>query len=288
MCVELSSDTLKKGYLNSDFRIFHIKDHKAMEFESHYHEFYKIIILVSGKVTYLIEGVAYELKPYDILFINKNDIHKSQVAGSEIYERYVLWMSGNFLNAQSSCQWDLTHCFSLTSEKKAWLMRLNEEDLQNIRHLLYHLETAESSQEFGSTLLLKAVFVELMVYLNRYCLVEKNMNALDSLRCDETISSLIEYINLNLVEDLSTENLAYKFYMSKYRLMHKFKEQTGYSLHKYILKKRLLKANLLLSEGCSVASACQQCGFGDYSNFIRSYKSMYGIPPKRHHGNQSR
>ena len=49
----------KSGYLHSDFKLFHIKDKKNQEFEFHYHDFNKVIIFLSGKVTYLIEGTAY-------------------------------------------------------------------------------------------------------------------------------------------------------------------------------------------------------------------------------------
>ncbi|MDP4091711.1 MAG: AraC family ligand binding domain-containing protein, partial [Bacillota bacterium] len=84
MELNMDGSSVKKGYLNNDFRVFHLKDQKDMDFEFHYHDFYKIIIFISGKVTYLIEGKAYELMPFDILFINKNDIHKSVIAGSEI------------------------------------------------------------------------------------------------------------------------------------------------------------------------------------------------------------
>jgi hypothetical protein len=44
----------KRGYLNKDFEFFHLKDNKAMQFEFHYHDFNKIIIFISGNVTYLI------------------------------------------------------------------------------------------------------------------------------------------------------------------------------------------------------------------------------------------
>ena len=35
----------KRGCLNKDFELFHIKDKKDLEFEFHYHDFNKIIIL---------------------------------------------------------------------------------------------------------------------------------------------------------------------------------------------------------------------------------------------------
>ena len=49
----------KRGYLNSDFRLFHLTDTKKQDFEYHYHDFDKIIIFIRGRVTYRIEGQAY-------------------------------------------------------------------------------------------------------------------------------------------------------------------------------------------------------------------------------------
>jgi AraC-like DNA-binding protein len=71
--------------------------------------------------------------------------------------------------------------------------------------------------------------------------------------------------------------------MSKYHLMHKFKSQTGYTIHSYILQKRLMMANTLIKSGRSITEACTECGFGDYSSFVRAFKKMYGQSPKKHH-----
>ena len=41
--------TEKTGYLEQDFRLFHIKDQTKREFSYHYHDFHKVIIFLSGK-----------------------------------------------------------------------------------------------------------------------------------------------------------------------------------------------------------------------------------------------
>ena len=69
----------KRGYLNSDFKIFHLTDQISTEFEFHYHEFHKITIFISGNVQYFVEGKTYPLQPYDIVLVNRNDIHRVQV-----------------------------------------------------------------------------------------------------------------------------------------------------------------------------------------------------------------
>ena len=46
----------KKGYLNSEFRLFHLTDQETKEVDYHYHDFDKITIFIRGKVNYMIEG----------------------------------------------------------------------------------------------------------------------------------------------------------------------------------------------------------------------------------------
>ena len=38
----------KRGYLNEDFRLFHLKDSRAQKVDYHYHEFDKLILLWWG------------------------------------------------------------------------------------------------------------------------------------------------------------------------------------------------------------------------------------------------
>ena len=48
------SEVGKRGYLNEGFRLFHLKDSRAQKLDYHYHEFDKLILLLGGKVTYVV------------------------------------------------------------------------------------------------------------------------------------------------------------------------------------------------------------------------------------------
>ena len=41
--------TEKTGYLNEQFRLFHLKDQTRKEFSYHYHDFHKVVIFISGR-----------------------------------------------------------------------------------------------------------------------------------------------------------------------------------------------------------------------------------------------
>ncbi|AQS03957.1 AraC family transcriptional regulator [Clostridium beijerinckii] len=275
----MNKNSNKSGYLNNDFQLFHLKDKKNQEFEFHYHDFNKIIIFLSGKVTYLIEGKAYNLKPWDILLVNNHDVHKPIIDSSEIYERIIIWANSDFIENHNYENCDLSTCFRLANEKSFNLIRLNSKLQDNIKFIIDSLMTSFNSQDFGSKLLSNSLFIQLLVYLNRVHLNNMYINDEASLKYDKQIEKILKYINNNLSENLSTETLSQKFYISKYYLMHKFKKETGYTLHNYVNQKRLLMAKDLIISGEQITKVYLQCGFNDYTCFLRSFKNLFKKSP---------
>ncbi|MBA5851152.1 helix-turn-helix transcriptional regulator [Clostridium sp. cel8] len=274
----------KRGYLKHDFEIFHLKDKIDLHFELHYHSFNKIVIFLHGNVTYLIEGRAYKLQPWDILLVNNNDIHRAVIDSKEIYERIILWINPDFL-IKNSINCNLLSCFNLASKQKFNLLRLTGSNLIRIKNLVLNIENTIKYKEFGSEVLKFSLLLEFIVHINRMFLNQKNIEKLynsNNIIYDKIITKVLEYINDNLDENLSIESLSSKFYVSKYYLMHKFKKQTGYTIHNYILRKRLIKSNILIKNGENITNASIKSGFHDYSSFVRAYKKMFGVSPKKY------
>ena len=114
----------KKGYLNSEFRLFHLTDKETREISTHYHDFDKITIFIKGKVTYIIEGRTYELKPYDIVLVRHNDMHRLIVDNSEVYDRIIVYISPNFTNAYKTDDYDLNYCFQKAQAERSDVLRI--------------------------------------------------------------------------------------------------------------------------------------------------------------------
>ena len=68
--------------------------------------------------------------------------------------------------------------------------------------------------------------------------------------------------------------------MSRYYLMHRFKEVTGSTVHQYTVQKRLLRAGELIREGVPVMKAAEQAGFPEYSSFLRAFQSTFHTSPR--------
>ena len=267
--------TEKTGYLEQDFRLFHIKDQTKREFSYHYHDFHKVIIFLSGKAAYHIEGKSYYLKPWDILLVNRHAIHKPEIDFSVPYERFVLWIRDDIKSTE------LLRCFQKAIDRSYNLIRLDSDTQEKLKQLLYELEAALKDEKFDSDLLGSALFAQFMVYVNRIFLEKQYIYDARSYSSDSQIEELLRYINHNLTEDLSIETLARKYYLSKYHMMRKFKEETGYTIHNYIISKRLLLARTKISEGTPILKAAQLSGFSDYTTFSRAYKKQFGTAPSQ-------
>ncbi len=259
----------KTGYLKEDFRLFHINDQTKKDFSYHYHDFHKIIVFISGKVTYHIEGKAYHLKPRDILLVSQGAIHKPEIDPSVPYERYIFWIRDDL-----SCQ-ELNTCFQKANDRSFNLVRADSALQERLKDLLPEIEQTLQNKHFGDTVLRNALFTQFMIYINRIFLRTSSSPDKKTYSSDTQVEQLLKYINRNLSENLSIDQLANRFFFSKYHMMRKFKNETGYTIHNYITSKRLLMARSLISQGMPVMKAAQASGFHDYTTFVR-YRKLCG------------
>lgn len=275
--------TPRQYMVTPDFEYFHYRDNSTLEVEYHNHDFYEIYYLVSGRVTYIIEGKSYRVKPGDILLVHNKELHRPIIESGEPYERIVIWVNPELLIKESVKNTDLTLCFESVSLKKHNLLRPHSDMLINIQRSIENLEISCINKGYGSDILKNVYLIELIVNLNKAFLETYADKSDEDIEFNEKIDKIIKYINDNLSSELSLDLLSSKFYISKYHLLREFKKYTGYTIHRYIQQKRLIMAKSLLKDGIQVTEVCIKSGFGDYSNFIRAFKKAFGLSPKKYY-----
>lgn len=271
---------IKRGYLHENYQVFHIRDKSFMEFEYHYHDFHKIVVFISGNVTYLIEGKAYNLEPWDVLFLSRSEVHKPIIDPSVEYERVIIWLNEGFYEHYNQYNDDLKTCFLKASEHNKHVMRVSGSELDLLKDSLNRLEFVRNQQAFGSKLMNDSLMLQLLIHLNRIALDDTKGNRLVDVEYDEKIEKAIQYINGHIEGDLSIDHLASQLYMSKYHLMHRFKEETGHTVHQFVLQKRMFKASEMIKDGEDIKCVHEPCGFKDYSSFFRAFKKTFGMAPR--------
>lgn len=274
------SEVGRRGYLNEPYRLFHLRDEQALTLEHHYHEFDKLVFQLGGRVTYHIEGKAYPLQPMDVLLVSRNLIHLPVVEAGQPYERMVLWIDRAFMSRFSTPEEDLSDCFQLTALRGMHLFRPKGEERVRWREMFERVERAGAEDAFGAALLADTCVLQLLVELNRAVRAVPEEAGLTAYRFDPKMEEVTRYILAHLGEELSIDHLAGTFFLSRYYLMHRFKEVYGCSVHQYIRQKRLQLAAEAIRRDVPVLQAAEDAGFGDYSAFLRAFRAAYGKSPR--------
>ena len=152
-----------------------------------------------------------------------------------------------------------------------------QEERQALRRTLFALESASVQPGFGQELLAKSLLTQLLILLRRA--MDAQPQAVESLASDEKIAAIMQYLSQHPTESVSIDDLAARFYISKYHMMRRFRAETGYTVHAYLTGKRLALAREQIAAGTPILQAASACGFGDYSAFCRAYRRQFGQPP---------
>jgi len=96
----------------------------------------------------------------------------------------------------------------------------------------------------------------------------------------QRIQSTIDYIEQNLGNDITLEQLAAMAYSSKFYYLRMFHAMVGESAMEYVRKRRVtFAANEILSTKNKLIDIAYTCGFKSQVDFSRTFKQIYGITP---------
>ena len=269
----------KTGYLTTNFKMFHIIDWQKKDFSFHYHDFNKILIFIRGDVSYCIEGHSYELQPYDVVFVKAGEIHRPVIHSDAVYERIIIYVSPDFISSYQNENYDLNYCFKKAQEEKSNVLRMDSFHRSKLYEVTCELEKSFSDADYAGELYQNILFLEFMIQLNR-ATIHNHIDYVNTSASNPKILALLDFLNTHLTEDISIDRLSEQFYISKYYLMHSFKEETGYTIGNYLTTRRLLRARDLIRDGSPITEACFASGFKNYSSFSRAYKKYFKKAPR--------
>lgn len=241
---------------------------------SHVHNCYEIIHFINFSGNYSVEGHIYEFNNDDILITNPSELHRALLPPDTIYASHQLLLREAFLaefilndyNPFRKLKYRELGCQNKISSSIVKEYGLN--DLFN-QIAWYHDNALPESR-----VMLKALCLQLLTHVNNIVTIEKNKK-----ESPNSIQDILIYINANLTEKLTLKLLEERFNISRYYISRLFKQQIGYSFVEYTTIKRIQLAKELMLNGMYASEAALEAGFGDYSNFYRSFKHTLGISP---------
>lgn len=264
----------REGYLHENYRYFHLRDTAGQERDFHFHDFDKIVLLLSGRVDYLVEDRSYALRPWDLLLVKHHAIHKALIDRSEPYERIIVYLDRQYFD-RALPQAGLMDCFETADRAGQYLLVPDEGQRAELAETLMAFERAREDTRYGAEAMRDTLMMQILIQLGRMAPAAPERSG----QTDPKIQQVLSYINEHLAEPMDVDALAERAYLSRYHFMRLFKAQTGSTVHAYVRQKRLLSAARLIREGVPAGKAASDSGFGDYSAFHRAFRECFGISP---------
>ncbi len=265
----------REGYLRENYHYFHLRDTAGQERDFHFHDFDKIVLLISGGVDYAVEDKVYRLRPWDVLLVRHHMIHKALIDKSEPYERIIIYLDRKYFDRVMPGA-GLLDCFERAGKTGCHLLAPDAGQREGLMAALDAYERSLTDEDFGAQAMRDTLMMQLLIRINRIASAAPER---PDVRLDPKIEDTLSYINENLSRELTVDALAARVYLSRYHFMRLFKAQTGSTVHAYVRQKRLLYAARLIREGINANKAAADSGFADYSSFHRAFRESFGMSP---------
>lgn len=263
-------------YKNEDFQYTRSVSRGTQEDEFclHNHAMYELEYYLSGDVIYMVDGVRYKMEPGSLLMIAPTVPHKLFINTDTSFERHILYIShaGNESSIASLAKDSMK-----IGNQKAGGVYYSPDAVADLLPLLEELGQCSASEDKQLN--------ELAPYFVQAILAKLKIKArtqrptLFSMGEDRTMDTVKEYVSRNLEKDISLQDVADRFKLSKDYCNRQFHKNTGMSIMQYVKYNRILRARQMLSDGVAASEAAERVGFKDYSSFYRAYRAITGRMP---------
>ncbi|MBE5865718.1 MAG: AraC family transcriptional regulator [Lachnospiraceae bacterium] len=262
----------KQGKRRKDIDHIIIEKGKRGDFSplqpDHYHNFYEIFYLLSGRCHFLLKDTVYELEKGDLVFIAPGELHHSLYNEGENCEICMIYFKKEHLLVDGK---DSPQSFmgSVPALYRDNFMSLLSRMLSEYAHI------DEYSDSF-----LTVHLQELILMLMRHSVLDEKEPALLHSK-DADILLATKYIYKNFKQHMTLEEVSNVASLSPTYFSKKFKQTTGMGFKEYLNFVRLKHAQAaLLTTDSTITEIALEYGFNDSNYFKDLFKKVYGKSPR--------
>ena len=242
---------------------------KKPQANMHYHHSYELYYLIEGEREYFIGDMFFKIQKGDFVYVPGNMIHRTGGKGAT---RVLLYFKPDFVG-----KYMRRPMLDRLLPKEPFVFRATQTDDKQLNLLLNRImaEYAKSERADGEAdeMLLAGYLFELLFLVNT-----AENNYIPHSSEDNRISKIIRYINENYAHISGMEEVADKFFISKYYLCRIFKESIGVSFVSYLNTIRIKAAcEMLKSTDSYLSDIAISCGFNSTPYFCKVFKDEKGV-----------
>lgn len=234
------------------------------KYSTHCHNAYELIFFLGGTANYLIEGMNYSLKKYDLVITRPSNYHNIDIDADKKYNRINILVNR-------------------APELTALLDSLPRDlEVVSCADMPIVINCFEKTDFYNKQLAREDFFVMLNNLLIEVCynlLMRDLAENTEPTPASQTVIDALKYINENLLTITDIKDVCEHIFVSETHFFRLFKREMRTSPKKYITTKRLIYAQKLLSLGEKPTAVAERCGFNNYVSFYQRYVEFFGYAP---------
>ncbi|WP_254776840.1 AraC family transcriptional regulator [Paenibacillus sp. yr247] len=252
------------------------RDHPYSMTVNHFHDHYEIYYLLSGKRYYFIQDRSYFIQEGDLVFIDKNELHKTRNVDIDPHERILLSFDDRWIRSIGE---DASTHLLVPFQQKKIIFSLRGSNRTFVESLLFQLLREQQQVLSGWKLNSRALFTQLLIFCSR--LTDKLSSVEEHPQAyNPKIFEIVAYINEQYRNRLTLGSISETFFISPSYFCRSFKETTGFSFVEYLNNVRIREAQRLLRETKEkVIHIAEQSGFDSVAHFGRVFKQVTSQTP---------
>ena len=238
---------------------------------THFHQDLEILYVLDGGLEIQIESEKYELGKGDFLLINANKRHSIRETEEELLTasfRINFSMLAEYLGTNQILFW----CNTTADKNEAY---------EQLRKILDRVLNRFYDKEGEGALYLNSIYYEALYVLTSYFRIKADDSRLkDDVTPDNSrVFEIQNYVQANYI-DITLDDLAENFFLSKPYLSKYIKEKSGMTFGDLVKKIRMKKAKALLkSSNMTVENIAMSVGYQNVEHFNRLFKKAYDMTP---------
>ncbi len=235
----------------------------------HYHNTYELYFVVRGEREYFIGDEFYKVTDGDIVFIPSTLLHRTAGKGAM---RFLVYFGEDFLARFFTPEARLTLALErpFVFRPDDTIREQIERDLACMMAEYYKEDITQIDQPLWAGYLYRVLFT--IAHSHNHYVAERY--------ADERIGQIIRFINEHYSSIKDIEEIAERFFISKFHLCRIFNKNLGLPLVTYLNTIKIRAAcELMKTEKLNLTEIATRCGFNSSSYFCKVFKSEKGVSP---------
>lgn len=261
---------------------FVFKDRKSpqRELPDHVHDYFELVFVYSGKGTFFIDDVFYDMSPGDVFILPNNTIHRAMPDGNDPVTSSVIFFSPTLLYDMTIDEtFSYKSLFDIVKKQRNYQLSLDSNLWPIIEGYLLSIQHEVTHPQKGSKHATLLALHQILLQLSRVR-EQKQPPAEAYHHGPSWIKEILSYIEAHISQELSLTDLAQEALVSPAHFSRVFKQTTGMGLTVYLNTKRMVKAKeLLMQTDMTIAHIAEQTGYDSLTHFHRIFKKFVGTTP---------